>query len=164
MLVRLPQSRTAAGCRARQTSLCSHIPRSSSSRRRCNPSPNRRRTDSRQTRSRPQSVDRRERRNPLAWQPGTATRRDSAIFSRCFAESSGKPYAQSGEVRCAVEASMIFTSGFSHRETDSRAAASGRHRKTMSASLMHFLRATGSLRSSSGREVTETSSLDPSRS
>ena len=101
---------------------------------------------------------------PLAWHPGTATRRETAIFLRCSSDNSGKPYAHEESVRCAVDASIIFTCLFSHRETDSRAAASGRQRNTISAALICSFLAFKSLRSFSGREEIRISSRFPSLS
>ena len=85
-----------------------------------------------------------------------------AIAARCPAESSGKPYAQPGEVRCAVEASMTTVFLFSTSPTASRAASSGKHKKTASAPLMASLRAATSLRSASGNAMREMSSRFPS--
>ena len=45
--------------------------------------------------------------NPVAWQPGFATRLDVLIASRCSFESSAMPYAHPLAVRCAVDASMM---------------------------------------------------------
>src|ERR1041385_3191146 len=55
--------------------------------------------------------------------------------SYCPGSSSGKPNTQPGAVRWAVEASITRTAGFSIMATASRAASSGRHRITRSASL-----------------------------
>ena len=78
--------------------------------------------------------------------PGTAMRLPFFILSRKLSPSSAKPYAQSGLVLCAVEASIILTSGLSQRATASLAAASGRQRKVISEAFMNFFLSSGSLR------------------
>jgi hypothetical protein len=54
-------------------------------------------------------------------------------FSLCACDNSGKPYAQSSLVRCAVEVSKSTVFVFSVKATASIEAASGKHKKAMSA-------------------------------
>ena len=67
-------------------------------------------------------------------------------------------------VRCAVEASITRTAGFSISVTASRAASSGRQRMTRSASFSAFARASASLRSASASCSSERSLRPASRS
>ena len=63
-----------------------------------------------------------------------------------------------------MEVSITAVSGFSIMPTASSAAASGRHRKAMSASFSAALRAAGSLRTASSSVISAMSSRASSRS
>ena len=66
--------------------------------------------------------------------------------SRRFGSSSGNPKTQPSATRWAVLASITRTFGFAIKLTASRAASSGRHRITISASFSASRRAEASLR------------------
>jgi len=85
---------------------------------------------------------------------------EPAILERCSELSSGKPYAHSGLMRCAVLASMSTHSlSLATSVTASMAASSGRQRMAASAALKAFARAFASLRSTSFSVISSTSLL-----
>ena len=84
-------------------------------------------------------------------------RRETAIFFSVSADSSGNPYTQPGLVRWAVEVSIITVSSLSTRDTASFAAASGRHRKAISAEFIAAFLAPESFLNSSGRRISSMS-------
>ena len=101
---------------------------------------------------------------PVAWQPGTVMRLEFFIRLRCSFLSSGRPYTQPSATRYAVEPSMTHTDLLLIRLTDSRAALSGKQRKTMSASFSSLSLAVGSLRLASGISISSMSFRAFSRS
>ena len=78
--------------------------------------------------------------------------------------SSAKPYTQPSAVRWAVDASIIRAPEPSARATASTAAASGRHKNTMSASAISRFRSSGSFRFASSISSRSMSSRAASRS
>ena len=86
------------------------------------------------------------------------------MLACCPGSSSGKPYVQPVAVRNAVEASITRVRPLSINATASRAASSGRHRMTKSASLSAARRAPSSLRCASASVMSAMSARSASRS
>ena len=84
---------------------------------------------------------------------------ETVIFCSFSADNSGKPYAQSGLVRWAVEVSIITVLSFSTRDTASIAAESGRQRKAISAWFNAAFLAFVSFLNSSERRISSISFL-----